>query len=157
MYYYVNHNKEHDEFIYLITQDINAALKEAYDLEYRKSSGTIAIEIYEDDPEQTDNWNCDTIDISRFGDRAKKGFYRDGFYLLQEAYPDSDSTFTATAIKKGDAADAYGCVPVYRVYWDVLPDFNAEDADYGDACDWDIVDRAEPANCLYDLVHEVIV
>lgn len=62
------------------------------------------------------------------------------YILLQQAYLSDykcEPCYHASAICTTDTVSKDECQPVYTVRWDIDENYNAEDMDEGNACDWD--------------------
>ncbi|WP_302817029.1 hypothetical protein [Selenomonas flueggei] len=65
------------------------------------------------------------------------------FVLVQDPYLDgiagTRGYYTASAYSPDDTPDEDGFVPRYKVYWDILEDYDPECGDESNACDWDTI------------------
>ena len=64
------------------------------------------------------------------------------FVLLQDAYLAGTGRghYEASAFCPDDVADECGYIPVYRVVWEILDEYDPECGDEDGACDWGAVD-----------------
>ncbi len=73
------------------------------------------------------------------------------FVLLQDPYidgggADTHGYYTAHAMCPDDIQDENDCVPAYRVYWDILEEWDGDDE--SNACDWDVIKYWEQIGVL---------
>ena len=63
------------------------------------------------------------------------------FILLQEAHNDGGGYYIAPAISPDDTPQEDGWSLTYRIYWEILPEWEGRDERY--ACNWDEIAHVE--------------